>query len=478
MQDKEDAPKTVFNEVLQGQGINDFQEGQSEQKKNFSQKFPNPNNWKSFLKLLKIPVIILVLVLFFALLISWFGRKGVSKPSLSVSGTVEIEWWGVQHQNYIYKDLIDEYERNHPNVKINYSQKDLKGYRERLTNSFLQAKGPDIFEVHNSWVPMFANNLARIPEEVIGKEDFKKSFYPIIVSDLSWNNEFVGIPLEYDALTLFINQDIFSLSLRNPPERWDELRDLAYFLTQKDKRNVITQSGLAIGAKDNVEHWPEILGLILFQNKVNPARPSGELASSSFSFFTSFGENQVWGDTLPPSSISFARGRLAMFFGTTRDAVEIIRQNPSLKFKTVKLPQVRKDKPDDPDVSYSSYWFMGVWNGSKKAQVAFDFLKFLSSKDSLLKLSSNLEKYELVPKAFPRPEMNASLREHPIVGSVVLLAPFAKTFYLHGNLFDGEKGINTQINNLYKKALSSSGFGLKDLGGSIIQVLASFGVRK
>lgn len=397
----------------------------------------------------------------------------------------EIVWWGFQEDPRAVQVLIDEYQAKNPNVKVTYRKQSTEDYRERLTSSLASGKGPDIFEIHNSWVPMFIANLDEAPGSVISEAEFAQSYYPVIQSDLKKEKGIIGLPLYYDALTLYINQDIFASSAKEPPQTWNDLRDLVDpakegSLTIRGEDKAIVQSGVALGKTDNIDHWPEIVALMMLQNSVNLAKPEGKPVQDALSFYLLFDQPLgVWDVTLPPSTQAFARGRVAMYFGPTERAFDITQANPSLKYKTTKLPQLPKDRPEDPDVSYATYWFQGVSEKSANKGIAWDFLKFISSKESLVRLNEGRRGNGLFEKIYPRPDMAALQVNDPILGSAVSLAPSAKSWYLADKTFDGPNGINSQIRELFRKAIQAkdaSPIGVTNLATGIAEVLAQYGI--
>ncbi len=404
---------------------------------------------KSFPKALifvGIGVVVLVIILLVAKL---FTSKGKSS-------TANLTWWGLWEDESIVSSLISTYESSHPNVKITYIRQSPQDYRERLTNAMAKGSGPDIFRFHNTWVPMFRNDLDTLPSSVMNAADFAKNFYPIASADLTSGTGIVGLPLEYDGLTLYINEDIFNKSGKTAPTTWDELRTLARELTVKDDQNNITQSGAALGRTENVDHWPEILALLMLQNGVDLSNPVGKQAEDALTFFTVFTTlDGVWDPTLPTSTQAFASGKLAMYIGPSWRSFEISLQNPSLKFKTVPIPQLPKDSPNQPDITYATYWAEGVWSKSSKKAAAWDFLNFMTSQDNLQKFYTNATKLRTFGEPYPRPDMNGLLKDHPILGSIITQAPGAQSWYLASRTFDGPTGINTQLSNYFGDAINT-----------------------
>lgn len=401
-------------------------------------------------------------------------------------GSSEITWWGLWEDASTVQPLIDAYQTQHPGVKINYVKQSPQDYRERLTSALAKGGGPDIFAFHNSWVPMFRNDLDTLPASIMNAADYSKTFYPIMSSDLTSGTGIVGIPLGYDALTLFINEDIFSKAGKTPPTTWIDLRVTARELTVKDDQGIITQAGVAMGRTENVDHWPEILALLMIQNGVDPSNPTGPAAEDALTFFTLFSQSDgVWDATLPPSTQAFASGKLAMYIAPSWRAFEIEQQNPNLKFKTVPVPQLPKDNPKDPDITYATYWAQGVWSKSPNKTVAWDFLKFLSSQDSLQKLYQNENKVRSFGEAYPRGDMSNLLSTHPILGSVVSQAQGARSWFLDSRTFDGPTGINSQLANYFGDAINAVNGGnitaaqaLDTAAAGVKQVLAQYKLTK
>lgn len=419
-------------------------------------------------------IALLVVVLVFVA-IKLLGRKGISSS--------EITWWGLWEDAAVIQPIITEYEQKNPKVKIKYIKQSPQDYRERLTNALAKGVGPDIFRFHNSWVPMLKSDLSPVPAGVMNASDFAKAYYPVATSDLTYATGILGIPLEYDGLTLFINEDIFQKAGKSAPATWDELRSLAKQLTVKDDRGVITQAGVALGTTGNVDHWPEILALMMFQNGVDLASPTGKLAEDALTFYSLFSVvDGVWDATQPPSTAAFAAGKLAMYFAPSWRAFEIQQANPDLKFKTAPLPQLPKDNSNQPNIAYGSYWVEGVWARSDKKQAAWDFLKFLSEKTTLQKLYQNESKVRGFGEPYPRSDMANLLATQPIVGSLISDAPGAHSWYLQDATFDGPTGINSQINKYFEDAINSVNAGnpadkaLQTVAQGVNQILKQYAV--
>ena len=407
-----------------------------------------------------------------------------SSNKTTAVGNGEVVWWGLWEDSTVVDGIIAEYESANPGVTIKYQRQSKEDYRERLTSAFAKGTGPDIFRFHNTWTPMFKNDLDKMPSSVYSVADFANTFYPVSSSDLTLGSNIVGIPLEYDGLSLFINEEIFEKSGKSVPNTWNELRQIARELTIKDENGTITQSGVALGRTENVDHWPEILGLMMLQNGVDLTKPTGKLAEDALGFYTIFSvEDGVWDASQPASTVAFAGGNLAMYLGPSWRAFEIRLQNPNLRFRAVPVPQLPKTEANEQDVTYASYWAEGVWSRSSNKVAAWNFLKFLSSSENLEKMYNEASKTRMFGEPYPRPDMAPIIADHPIIGSNIKGAKNAQTWFLQSKTWDGPTGINSQINKYFEDAVNfvNSGKEAKDgllpVAQGVIQVLSQYGIK-
>jgi len=347
---------------------------------------------------------------------------------------------------------------------------------------------------------MLKNDLDPLPKEVATLEQFEDSYYDVMTKDLEIGTDVYGLPRGYDGLALFVNEDLFQTAGVAIPKTWDETREVARALTIKDENGSISQAGIAMGRTENVDHWQEILALLMIQNGVNmadvnkcygggsesvPSLPSGQtcLGQDALAFFSIFSAvDGVWDQTLPPSTIAFSSGKTAMYIGPSWRVFEIKEQNPKLNFKVVAVPQLAKISPTDPDVTYASYWVDGVWTRSANKKQAWEFMKYLSSNETLQKLYTDSSRTRLFGRLYPKKDMASLVSADPIASAFINQAPTAKSWYLASRTFDGPTGINSQINKYFEDAVNAVNAGaqvadtLETVSKGVNQVLSKYGL--
>lgn len=422
-----------------------------------------------------------LLPIFLILLVLLAIGAGVFKfilPRLSKSEQVTLDYWGLWEPEGLMKGALSEWEKDHPDIKIKYTQQSHREYRERLQSALARGEGPDIFRFHVTWLPMFRNELEPIPNTVMSASQFESTYYPIVSANLRDSGGYLGIPLEVDTLALFTNQEIFQAAGKVPPESWGDLRKLAVELTTRDDDGRIQTAGVALGTTANVEHWSDILGLMMLQNGVDLTNPTGILAEDSLSFYTIFNKkDRVWNDTLPNSMLAFATGKVAMYFGFSWDVFEINRINPDLEFRISPVPQL-----PGTEIAWASFWVEGVAKKSRHKQQAWEFLKFLSSPSTMEKLYEAESQVRLFGEPYAMIEMAEKLTGDPMVIPFIKQAPSAQTWYLCSRTWDN--GINDRMIKYFEDAVNAVNSGdtpddvLPAVVSGVSQLLSQYGMAK
>ncbi len=443
----------------------------------------------------KSPLLLILLTLVGLVILGAGGYWAAQKFNLlkpASSGPVALTWWGLWEGESTVKPLIDQYQAAHPNVKINYIFQSQREYRERLQNALSQGSGPDIFHLHNTWVPMFKSNLAPIPPAVYSAQAFESAFYPVAKSDLRLGSSYVAVPLEFDGLGMFINEDLLSQAGKAVPQSWEELRqtaiDLSVCDTQDGKCRAggrVLVSGAALGTADNVDHWQDIVAVLLLQNNVNLNSPSGKPAQDVLDYYTVFNRTDgVWNSTLPNSTTAFANGKLAIYFGPSWRAFDILALNPKLKFKIYPVPQLPVDPAlGEKPVTWASYWAEGVNIKSAHAKEAWDFVGWLSAKEQLPKLDEQAgASGRTFGEPYSRADMASLVQADPDGGAYIRQAANARSWYLASFTWDGPTGINSRLSQYFADAINGVNQGksteeaVKTLSSGINQVLSQYGL--
>src|SRR3990167_7701329 len=167
-------------------------------------------------------------------------------------GPVTLTYWGLWEEDSLIRPIIEEYQTLNPNVKINYERKSSLNYRTRVQAQIQEGVGPDVFRIHNSWLPMFINNnfLAPSPATIFTISEYKTLFYPVALEAFTQGGSIYASPLEVDGLALFYNEELLNNVGGKVPKNWQEFIDTANKMTVKDADGIKT-AGAAVGTASN-----------------------------------------------------------------------------------------------------------------------------------------------------------------------------------------------------------------------------------
>ncbi len=408
---------------------------------------------KKLLKILAITAaaLLLVAVSLFALIL---------KPQKEV----ELVFWGFWEEEEAMHPLIEKYEAENPNVKIYYAIQQLSNYESLLYTRLKQSgttsqPAPDIVMINNSWLPKYERYLSPLPDSVMSKDAYSKEFYPTAIDDFTGRDgKIYSIPLQIDGLMVIYNKDLLlEKGYTSPPSNWDSFMDAARELTTRDSKGKIVQSGLAIGTSNNITHSTDTLSYFFLQNLaqiISEDRTQVLLTSQravrALDTYTSFVSeaNPTWATYLPSDLTYFVDGKLAMMFGTSWRALEILELSEDIDFGLAPLPRL----PNNEEVYYSSYWGTSVNSSSNNTREAWKFVEFLSQPEQLRRLNQNAAKIRTFGEPYSRVSMNQELKENQYTQAIGYMAPYMKSFQFGEQSFVEnllKQGITDVVENNY-----------------------------
>ncbi len=281
---------------------------------------------------------------------------------IGLSGNIVI--WGVLPRSY-FTEAMDLMSSKNEGLYLKYVEKKIDTYQTELVEAFAKGVGPDIYIISTDMIKENESFVYKIPYTSYPERNFKSSY--VEGADIYLDGQGVfGFPILSDPLVLYYNNNILSNnSIVNPPKTWDELFDLNIKLTKKDGNGIISQSMIALGSYNNVNHAKDILATLLIQNGNNLIRKEIEDVNTVYSsvlrenplgysvlpidatldFYMIFSNMSSpyysWNRALPNSLDMFTSGKLAFYIGRASELFKIQSQNPNLSFNVVELPQMK-----------------------------------------------------------------------------------------------------------------------------------------
>ncbi len=425
---------------------------------------------------------IIIIVLSFAIIFGFlFWKFGPNISSLfnksQPQGPVVLTYWGLWEDDSLVKPLLAEYTKLNPNVTVNYVRQSSVNYRTRVQTQIREGVGPDVFMIHNSWFPMFTGDLAPAPEAVLSLSDFRNMFYPVTEQSFVSGSSIYAAPSEIDGLALFYNEDILNGISGKVPRTWQEFMDTSSIMTVKDVDGQIRTAGAALGATGNVDHWSDILGLLLLQQPgIDLKNLSTPEAAEVLTFYTGFitdPKRKSWDINLPNSTTAFAQGRVGFYFAPSWRAHDLRLMNPNLKFKIAPVPQL-SNRP----VAWASFWALAVSSKGKNTTEAWKFIKYMTSTQAEEQAYQLASQVRLFGQPYSQISLGLELAQDPIVGAFVTQGQIYKFWYLASNTQD--VGINDEMIKYFEDGVNSvlagqtANSALQTVNQGVAQVLSKY----
>jgi len=319
----------------------------------------------------------------------------------STGPRVAVEFWGVFDDRTSFDKIIRDFQSQNPGITVVYRQFSFEDYEKEIVNALAAGTGPDIWMIHQSWLPKHIGKLAPLPEKISGLDqplmtfrDFQDQFVEVAVQDLTLGGQIYAMPLYVDTLALYYNRDLFNnAGITAPPNSWDEFNSAVERLTKIDSSSNIIQSGAAIGTSQNVNRSTDILTALMLQSGVRMTdinntsatfsrsvnnTPVGEVA---LRYYTDFANPNVrtyaWNNSQHYSIDAFTEGTVAMMFNYSHQAGILNQRAARLNYAIAPMPQI-----SESDIkNYANYWAVAVSKNSPVSNEAWRFTAYLTSKE-------------------------------------------------------------------------------------------------
>lgn len=336
-----------------------------------------------------------------------FCAKSEDVPT---TAPITLEFWNVFEDTDVYQPLIDQFEASRPNVTIVYRKKLFSSYERDLENAFAPGGGPDIFAIHNTWLPIQKSNIAPIPSLQFTLAQLREDFPDVVQFDFVNEGNIYALPLFVDTLALFYNSAYFeNTNLLSPPETWDEFTEYVQILRTTNDIGKIDLAGAAIGTAGNINRSTDILGLLMLQTGARMTNDSRTRATfddlvfrdgvqfepgkDALEFYTSFAdpvsEFYTWNNNMPNSIDAFSNGDAAMMFSYSYTIPVLRRTNRYLEFAVAPAPHPTDQQEQ---ISYANYWGLTVSQNSPNVELAWEFILFLLEEENAKEYLQKVER--------------------------------------------------------------------------------------
>lgn len=371
--------------------------------------------------------VLFLLVVF--LLNAGFGCKGLSSAEKAATQAVSLEYWTVDDDVEQINALIKEYTTNKSYLSVTVRQLNHDEIYERLLEDLSEDKGPDIISVNNKEIRRYLPKLSPMPASVNVTDLFitkgatgqsiqvkitptalptakqiGNEYARAVAQDAIVGGKIYGLPISFDTMAIYYNKDLLDqVGIPEPPKTWFEFQDMSKRLV---KLNEITgefsQSGAALGVGDNVDNFDDIFYILLEQSGIDLIDEGGyavfnrgdknrDLAPvfDVMNFYSDFSnplkDTYSWNKQQSQNFEAFVSGRLAFYFGYSKDRELIRARAPQLNVEVTPMFQLSQERL----ANSADYWLQTVTAKSTHKQEAWGLVNYLTHSQANKKYLDN-----------------------------------------------------------------------------------------
>jgi len=140
--------------------------------------------------------------------------------------TTELRFWAMGREAEVVGELIDEFERENPDIKVIVQQIPWTAAHEKLLTAFAADSLPDICQLGNTWLPEFAalDSLQPLQPFVDRSQGIvAEDYFPGILDTNRIDGQLYGVPWYVDTRLMFYRKDLLTAAgIARPPTNWAE----------------------------------------------------------------------------------------------------------------------------------------------------------------------------------------------------------------------------------------------------------------
>ena len=322
--------------------------------------------------------------------------------ALNGKGEVDITFWHAMTgaNGEALTKLTDKFnQQNQGKIKVNLAFKNnyddtLSAYKNALKGGQL----PDVVQVYDIGTRFMIDSKATQPiQSFIDKDKYDASdIQPNIAGYYSVDNKLNSMPFNTSMPLLYINKTAFTeagLDPSNPPKTLDEITEAAKKLTVKDASGNVTRYGFGASlygwfleqwtAVSNEEYCDQGNGRDNRATKVDLATDKHVKLLKWWQDMVNQGLAMKLDSDTKKGDNAFSTGQVAISLESTGSLGDFLKaSNGKFEIGTGNYPKIDAGDTGGPIIGGASLWIVGKDKDDAHKRAAWEFVKFLASKDS------------------------------------------------------------------------------------------------
>lgn len=320
----------------------------------------------------------LVLVVAIAVLFGVFFKAQNKDETV----TIKFSSWGSQSETTVLKDIIDDYEAQNQNIKIDFIHIP-QNYFQKLQLLFASGLEPDIVFINNQNIKMYIN--AGLLEDLTSYlKNSQQDFFEEAIDCFTSNDKIYAIPRDISNLVIYYNKDILAKN-NIKIEDLKTSADLIKIGSKLKNKNIY-----AINSEDLPLYWLYFLaanGGSALSDDAERITINDEKSTEALQFYSDLINKYHYAPTKAETGSMttaqmFINQKIAMYLGG-RWMVPKFRETIKFNWDVIEFPTTNENK------LYIDASGWALTKKSKHKQEAADFINYLASETSSNKFAKS-----------------------------------------------------------------------------------------
>lgn len=299
----------------------------------------------------------------------------------------ELNVWFYEDGKRFIQPLFDDYQKYRPNVKLNVTYVAWGDYWTKIPVEVSGGNGPDVFYFHNSYQNLMVDSGLMKPYSDELVEALRKD-YKGVDSYAALDGNIYYIATGGGHGVIYYNKALWAdagLTEEDIPETWEEFREIAMQLTQKEGDSIKVAGFNYTPASAFINDWSLLSGRFLFSEDGKQLLFDNDDFKKSMQFFVDmYLVDGICSPTFPDAEQSFKDGTSAMIWNHPYFAGILRGELPDFEFGVFPQPRF-EDKErnwhyNNPDVSMG----INAQCDEKQTELAEDLLTLFFASDKYM----------------------------------------------------------------------------------------------
>jgi multiple sugar transport system substrate-binding protein len=314
------------------------------------------------------------------------GGPGGSSDDAGGKVTLRFSWWGSDTRTKLTQQVIDAYQKDHPNVTIKGEFGEWSGYWDKLATTVAANDAPDIIQMDEAYLREYADRGALLDLKKAQGLDTSK-FQPDTLGAGEFNGGLYGLNAGINSFAVVANPAVFKAAGVPIPDdktwTWDDFARISAELSTK--LNGKAWGSAAIGTNEvGLNLWARQNGQSLW-TKDGKLGVSPELTTDFFKYVKKLQDmkavpsadftSQDMNAALDQSAM--ATGKVAMSFIWSNQLVAYSKASGQ-PLKLLRIPST-DGKASDNGSFYKGSMFWSLSSRSKHQKEAAEFVNYLAN---------------------------------------------------------------------------------------------------